>query len=313
MVVTSQAYFAYIHAKPSTLDAFGIFYVGKGKISRAYHFKRGDNRHYNNTVSKYGRNNILVGKLECSSEQIALGLEVGLIKYLRRMGVKLANKNNGGGGFTSDVIKALWTRPEFRESAITGMREAHKRPEVKAAYLRAAQARLNDPKYCEAQAVGNKKSWENPARRAAASVRASSVITITDGLLERRIPKDDIVPVGWYRGRCAAVVEKARIQATAQSNTPEAKAAFVANITRPEARAKHAATLKEYFATPEGKADHARRCGLRRGKKNKRVAVRPHGDKIWVTDDVSSRKIAPNAPLPEGWRRGKTHTKTKKT
>lgn len=92
-----MTYYAYLHAKPNTTDVSGIFYVGKGTSSRVSHIER-HNPYHRNVVAKYGKSNILVGKIECSSEAIAFDLEKGLIKCLRRMNVKLANMSDGGEG-----------------------------------------------------------------------------------------------------------------------------------------------------------------------------------------------------------------------
>ena len=93
----NKQFYAYVHARPETIEASGIFYVGKGHGKRAWDmFSR--NFHHTNILNKHGSENILVGKLDCSSEQIAFDLEVGLIKCLRRNGVKLANMTNGGEG-----------------------------------------------------------------------------------------------------------------------------------------------------------------------------------------------------------------------
>ena len=90
-------FYAYVHARPNTADASGVFYAGKGLERRARSVVR-DNRYHTNIVAKYGKSNILVGKFECSSEDIAFELEKGLIKCLRRMGVTLANVTDGGEG-----------------------------------------------------------------------------------------------------------------------------------------------------------------------------------------------------------------------
>jgi hypothetical protein len=92
-----MTYFAYVHARPTTTDQHGIFYVGKGTSKRHLELA-GRNAHHANVINKYGSENILIGKLDCSSEQIAFDLEIGLIKCLRRNGVKLANMTNGGEG-----------------------------------------------------------------------------------------------------------------------------------------------------------------------------------------------------------------------
>jgi len=89
----TRVYYAYIHAKPDGTP----FYVGKGFAKRAQIMKR-RNTHHTNTVGKYGEENILIGRMECSSEATAFELERGLIKCLRRMGCSLVNQTDGGEG-----------------------------------------------------------------------------------------------------------------------------------------------------------------------------------------------------------------------
>jgi hypothetical protein len=85
---------AYIHCKPDGTP----FYVGKGTLARAKNPNRLRNKHYVNTVAKYGIENIGVSIVECSTDEISLELEIGLIKCLKRMGVKLTNLTDGGEG-----------------------------------------------------------------------------------------------------------------------------------------------------------------------------------------------------------------------
>jgi hypothetical protein len=99
----NKQFYAYVHAKPNTVDVGGIFYVGKGHGKRALDM-RSRNLHHTNISKKYGFENILVGKLDCSSEQIAFDLEIGLIKCLRRNGVKLVNRTNGGEGTVGHIV-----------------------------------------------------------------------------------------------------------------------------------------------------------------------------------------------------------------
>ena len=92
-----MTYFAYIHARPDTTEQSGIFYVGKGKGRR--HLNLIDRSLYHkHVIDKHGKENILIGKLDCSSEEIAFELEKGLIKCLRRSGVELTNMTDGGEG-----------------------------------------------------------------------------------------------------------------------------------------------------------------------------------------------------------------------
>lgn len=85
--------FAYVHCKPDGTP----FYVGKGKLRRARYFGE-RNPYHKAVVEKYGRANLLVGMLGCSTPAIAYQLEEGLIKCLTRMGVRLCNFTSGGEG-----------------------------------------------------------------------------------------------------------------------------------------------------------------------------------------------------------------------
>lgn len=110
-------FYAYVHARPGTVSASGIFYIGKGQEGRYKDFgKKQRNRYHQAVVSKNGLDSILVSKVECSSEQIAFDLEVGLIKCLRRMGVKLTNLSDGGEG-ASGATKSKETRQLMSEKA----------------------------------------------------------------------------------------------------------------------------------------------------------------------------------------------------
>lgn len=135
-----MTFVAYVHAKPDTTTASGIFYVGKGLERRARKIVRNEssNRHYKHTVAKYGAENILVGSIPCSTETIAFELERGLIKCLRRMGVKLTNMTDGGEGSTGFVMSAKsrkkigegsrsnWENPEYREKIVAAQTKAQR-------------------------------------------------------------------------------------------------------------------------------------------------------------------------------------------
>jgi hypothetical protein len=92
---------AYLHARPDG----SLFYVGKGSIKRAYKLSPSlRSIHHKRIVSKYGKENILIGFVECSSDDIAFDLERGIIKCLNRSGIELANKTEGGIGGLQDQI-----------------------------------------------------------------------------------------------------------------------------------------------------------------------------------------------------------------
>lgn len=136
-------FYAYVHAKP---DA-SIFYVGKGSGDRAFDIGKESYRrsaYHTNVVEKYGRGNILVGIMECSSESVAFDLERGLIKCLRRSGARLVNHTDGGEGvagykWSKEAIERMAASKRGRkqsESEIAKRSEALRRtyanPEVRA-------------------------------------------------------------------------------------------------------------------------------------------------------------------------------------
>lgn len=101
--------FAYVHCKPDGVP----FYVGKGALRRAKYLGE-RNPHHQNIVAKYGKNNILIGVMDCSTSEIAYQLEAGIIKCLRRSGVKLCNLTAGGDGGRSPTEE---TRKRLSEAA----------------------------------------------------------------------------------------------------------------------------------------------------------------------------------------------------
>jgi len=92
-MTTTNPVYAYVHCKPDGTP----FYVGKGRLKRAKRLY-GRNTYHTRTVNKYGKENLHIGMLECSSDDNAFLLERGLIKCLKRMGVKLTNHTEGGEG-----------------------------------------------------------------------------------------------------------------------------------------------------------------------------------------------------------------------
>ena len=93
MINLDKPSYAYLHCRPDGTP----FYVGKGALRRAKYLGE-RNPYHQAIVSKYGKSNILVGKIECSNSHIAYELEKGLIRCIRNMGVKLTNFTDGGEG-----------------------------------------------------------------------------------------------------------------------------------------------------------------------------------------------------------------------
>ena len=107
----------YIHAKPDATP----FYVGKGARYRMGAMTRRNDWHMK-TINKYGKENILKSFIECSSESIALELEIGLIKTLRQNGYDLVNMTDGGEGptgyrHTPETIEAIAAKNRGRKQS----------------------------------------------------------------------------------------------------------------------------------------------------------------------------------------------------
>jgi hypothetical protein len=109
--MSEKQFYVYLHLRPTNDGVNSVFYVGKGLKRRATEFAK-RNEYHKRIVSKYGKENIIVRKLLCESEQHAFDLEVQIISILRSIGVKLANATDGGEG-TSGYIYS----EEMREKA----------------------------------------------------------------------------------------------------------------------------------------------------------------------------------------------------
>lgn len=108
-MTTTKPVYAYIHCKPDGTP----FYVGKGTLKRANNLHhRHRNAYHGKTVSKYGKEHILIGSIECSKEQIAFDLEIGLIKCFKRAGIKLTNMTAGGEGL-SGLVRSLESKQKM--------------------------------------------------------------------------------------------------------------------------------------------------------------------------------------------------------
>lgn len=107
-------FYTYLHARPATVDAHGVFYVGKGQRDRFRDFSH-RNPHHKNVVVKHGAENILIGRYDCSTEDIAMDLEKGLIKRLKAMGVELTNYTDGGEGM-SGLRHTETTKEKMRQA-----------------------------------------------------------------------------------------------------------------------------------------------------------------------------------------------------
>ena len=83
----------YEHIRP---DTNAIFYVGKGSHARA-HSKHRRNKHWNSVVSKAGGYSVRF-VVDGIDEELSFLVEQERIDQLKRLGLKLTNKTDGGEG-----------------------------------------------------------------------------------------------------------------------------------------------------------------------------------------------------------------------
>jgi hypothetical protein len=92
---TQEKFYIYEHVRP---DTGAVFYVGKGCRERA-NVSVGRSKHWKNVVDKAGGREVrfLAKNLD---EELAFLCEIEAIDKYRRLGVKLVNLADGGGGST---------------------------------------------------------------------------------------------------------------------------------------------------------------------------------------------------------------------
>lgn len=91
----SNAVGAYLHSRPNGIP----FYVGKGTVKRSRDLCGASRSDWHQKITaKYGRENVIVNFMECSTEEFAFLLEKGMIKTLVRNGYALCNFTSGGEG-----------------------------------------------------------------------------------------------------------------------------------------------------------------------------------------------------------------------
>lgn len=149
-----MAFYAYIHCKPDGTP----FYVGKGVLARVAKKNRPHNPRHTRILNKYGADKVLVGKMECSTEDIAFDLERGLIKRLRKMGVGIVNLTEGGDG-ASGAVRSPETRSKM-SAAQTGNQKALGKKKSDEARAKIAAAKIGNQ-----WNVGRKYSLETKVKK----------------------------------------------------------------------------------------------------------------------------------------------------
>lgn len=107
----NKSYYVYAHEKETDGS---VFYIGKGKLDRAWNFRK-RNEYWKRVANKYG---VVVKILfDNLSEKDALGLEIESIKEHRENGCKLCNLTDGGEG-SSGWIPTTETRARMSKNNV---------------------------------------------------------------------------------------------------------------------------------------------------------------------------------------------------
>lgn len=209
-----KTYYAYLHCKPDGTP----FYVGKGPRERMLTTLRPTQSYYANVAAKYGRDNLQIHGFECQSEEHAVQIEDELIEYLFDCGYKLANVGRGPTGMSGHVHT-----PEARKKMSQSMREAHKRPEVKARRLeiakdlsarmkgdtRLANAVRDNPEVaerCRQGMIASRNTPESKAKRLALASTAEWKERVSEGTKRGwQVVKDKIEAADYIWAHCATV------------------------------------------------------------------------------------------------------------
>lgn len=176
-----RAFYAYMHIRPDFEGINSIFYVGKGVGGRAYDFEGNRNNHYKHIVAKCGKQNVSVRIIECSSEQMALDLEIRLIKALRHRGANICNLTDGGEGISgyrhTDEAKAVMStvRKGRKHKDSTKQKMSEKRVGEKNAFFGKAHTEESKAKIADSK-IGTVGPWLGKARSDETKKRISEAL-----------------------------------------------------------------------------------------------------------------------------------------
>lgn len=205
-----MSFYAYIHCKPDGTP----FYVGKGTIERVNLKTRNHNKWHSNIVKKYGKENILVGSMECSSEDISFQLEIGLIKRIKAMGISIVNQTDGGEGrlggvVTEDVKNRISQKLKGTKNFLGQKHSLESREKISRSLIgnkRNLGKTLSDEHKMKLSAarIGFKLSDDSKSKIASKLVGNKNSLGmrwITNGTSNKRLKKEDNLPEGWKFGK----------------------------------------------------------------------------------------------------------------
>lgn len=202
MIAEEKSCYIYEHCRQ---DTGAVFYVGKGKGSRANRVS-GRNNYWRNVVAKAGgfSTRLIVSDVD---EELAFLAEVERIDQYQRIGVRLCNLTTGGEGasgrFISDsfrkrmsettrdrmakpeskaasssFMKSWWAKDGVKELMKEKMSKALNSPDIHQKLSAASRARMADPVIREKIRQAAKAQWSDPSARD--NLRQKGLIRMAD-------------------------------------------------------------------------------------------------------------------------------------
>lgn len=202
-----MSYYTYIHVKPDGTP----FYVGKGRRDRLIKIDRPHNQIHGRILAKYGMENIYVVFMECSSDDYAISLEIGLIKRMRCMGIDLCNMTDGGDG-TSGFKRSedQCAANGLRKIGNKNMKGKKHSEETKQTMRKKSRLRWSSAE--ERRKQSERLSGKTASKKSREKMSAAKIgsFWITNGNENKQVKEESEIPHGWRRGRIIKTPYKRR-------------------------------------------------------------------------------------------------------
>jgi hypothetical protein len=279
----------------------GKCYVGVGQDLFARLCEHAKNRDIGpklrNAIGKYGKDKFFIYpicyNMEYSDTKLLSLVEAELIVEFDAVknGYNVQYASRGAGPYGEEfgeIMKGLWADQAYRDKVMAGLNV----PEVRAAMSAGASSQWRDPAFHRRKSALSKKQLETSWQESQYRER------MTENSRRQRLPE---------------VRDKKREEQM-----------------RPEVRAKKSTSTKKQWENPafqelrrssaRGQANNSARDKFGRFPSKKAVdeqAVRAQSraamlGRIWITDGVRDRHVRGDAPIPDGWFRGRMFAREQK-
>ena len=177
----------------------GKFYIGKHKTQNLYDDYMGSGKLIKNAIKKYGSENFVKEILEFFNTEEEMNFaERKLVVIDSKISYNLAPGGYGGTSFCSEETREkLSNAASKRKGNISVSANARKNLSI-AAKRRTVQG-FAGKRHSETTLL--KMQEKHKGRGIGEANSQHGTFWITDGLLNKKMPKDSEIPLGWYKGR----------------------------------------------------------------------------------------------------------------